>query len=100
MLLTIVSGQVWTKLSDADKKTFEAVLKEAAVESRPTRSPPSETKLVDDFATKYKKTVVKSDRVAFAQGVPEVPPRSRRHLGQGALRPAAGHQVEAVVAIG
>ena len=27
----------------------------------------SEQKLVDDFATKYKKTVVKSDRAAFQQ---------------------------------
>ena len=30
-LLTIVSGQTWNKLSDADKKIFEEVLKEAAV---------------------------------------------------------------------
>src|SRR5213075_1857353 len=33
MLLTIVSGQTWSKLSDADKKTFEVVFKEAAAKS-------------------------------------------------------------------
>ena len=33
MLLTIVSGQTWNKLSDADKKTFEAVLKEAGAKA-------------------------------------------------------------------
>jgi tripartite ATP-independent transporter DctP family solute receptor len=64
MLLTIVSGQTWGKLSDADKKTFETVFKEAA--SKATDDiVAAETKLVDDFATKYKKTVVKSDRAAF-----------------------------------
>jgi tripartite ATP-independent transporter DctP family solute receptor len=65
MLLTIVSGQTWSKLSDADKKTFEAVFKEAAAKATDDISV-AENKLVDDFATKYKKTVVKSDRVAFA----------------------------------
>jgi tripartite ATP-independent transporter DctP family solute receptor len=66
MLLTIVSGQTWAKLSDADKKTFEAVLKEAAAKATDDIVA-AETKLVDDFATKYKKTVVKSDRAAFAK---------------------------------
>jgi len=65
MLLTIVSGQTWNKLSDADKKTFETVFKEAAARATDDIAL-AETKLVDDFATKYKKTVVKSDRVAFA----------------------------------
>jgi tripartite ATP-independent transporter DctP family solute receptor len=65
MLLTIVSGQTWAKLSDADKKTFEAVLKEAAAKATDDIVA-AENKLVDDFATKYKKTVVKSDRAAFA----------------------------------
>jgi tripartite ATP-independent transporter DctP family solute receptor len=65
MLLTIVSGQTWNKLSDADKKTFETVFKEAAAKATDDIAL-AETKLVDDFATKYKKTVVKSDRVAFA----------------------------------
>ena len=64
MLLTIVSGQTWAKVSDADKKTFEAVFKEAATKATDDIVA-AETKLVDDFATKYKKTVVKSDRAAF-----------------------------------
>ena len=64
MLLTIVSGQLWTKLSDADKKTFEAVFREAAAKATGEIAA-SEIKLVDDFAGKYKKTVVKSDRAAF-----------------------------------
>jgi TRAP-type C4-dicarboxylate transport system substrate-binding protein len=65
MLLTIVSGQTWSKLSDADKKTFAAVFQEAAAKCTDDIAA-AEIKLVDDFATKYKKTVVKSDRAAFA----------------------------------
>ncbi len=65
MLLTIVSGQTWNKLSDADKKTFETVLTEAAAKATEEIAA-SEAKLVGDFATKYNKTVVKSDRAAFA----------------------------------
>jgi len=65
MLLTIVSGQTWNKLSDADKKTFETVFKEAAAKATDDIAA-AEIKLVDDFAGKYKKTVVKSDRAAFA----------------------------------
>jgi tripartite ATP-independent transporter DctP family solute receptor len=65
MLLTIVSGQTWGKLSDADKKTFETVFKEAAAKATDEIAA-AEIKLVDDFATKYKKTVIKSDRAAFA----------------------------------
>ena len=77
MLLTIVSGQTWGKLSDADKKTFETVFKEAASKATDEIAV-AETKLVDDFATKYKKTVVKSDRVAFAQAF------EKFHLGPDA----------------
>ena len=66
MLLTIVSGQTWSKLSDADKKVFETVLKDAAGKAT-AEIAASEAKLVDEFATKYKKTVVKSDRAAFAK---------------------------------
>ena len=66
MLLTIVSGQTWAKLSDADKRVFETVLKEAAAKATDDIVV-SEARLVDDFATKYKKIVVKSDRAAFAQ---------------------------------
>ena len=66
MLLTIVGGPTWGKLTDADKKTFEAVFKEAGQKATDDIVT-AEAKLVDDFTTKYKKTVVKSDRAAFAQ---------------------------------
>jgi tripartite ATP-independent transporter DctP family solute receptor len=66
MLLTIVSGQVWNKLSDADKKAFRDIFREAAVKATDEIAV-SEQKLVSDFETKYKKTVVKSDRAAFQQ---------------------------------
>lgn len=77
MLLTIVSGQTWAKLSDADKQAFEAVFREAAAKATDEIAA-SEAKLVDEFTTKYKKTVVKSDRVAFAKAFQKV------HLGPDA----------------
>jgi len=77
ILLTIVGGPTWSKLSDADKKTFEAVFKEAAAKATDDIAT-AEKKLVDDFATKYKKTVVKSDRVAFAKAF------EKFHLGPDA----------------
>jgi tripartite ATP-independent transporter DctP family solute receptor len=77
MLLTIVSGQTWNKLNDADKKAFEAIFKEAGAKATDEIAA-AEIKLVDDFATKYKKTVVKSDRVAFAQAF------QKFHLGPDA----------------
>ena len=64
MLLTIVGGPTWTKLSDADKKAFEDVFKEAAAKATEDIAA-AEQKLVDDFTTKYTKTVVKSDRAAI-----------------------------------
>jgi len=64
MLMTIVGGHVWGKLSAADKKAFEDVFKEAAEKSN-AEIARSEQQLVSDFATKYGKTVVKSDRAAF-----------------------------------
>ena len=64
MLLAIVGGHVWSKASDADKKVFETVFKEAAEKSN-AEIVKSEQQLVTDFATKYGKTVVKSDREAF-----------------------------------
>ena len=66
MLLTIVSGQVWSKLSDADKKAFQDIFREAAAKATDDIVA-AEAKLVGDFETKYKKTVVKSDRAAFQQ---------------------------------
>jgi tripartite ATP-independent transporter DctP family solute receptor len=64
MLFVIVGGHVWNKLSDADKKTFETVFREAAAKSN-AEIAASEQQLVSDFATKYGKTVIKSDRDAF-----------------------------------
>ncbi len=64
MLLAIVGGHVWNKLSDADKRVFESVFSEAAAKSN-AEIEQSEQRLVSDFATKYGKTVVKSDREAF-----------------------------------
>jgi tripartite ATP-independent transporter DctP family solute receptor len=62
-LLTIVGGPTWNKLSDADKKIFEDVLKQAA--ARATEEIiAAEQKLVADFA-KRGKEVVKVDRKPF-----------------------------------
>ena len=64
MLIAIVGGHVWTKLSDADKKAFETVFREAAEKSN-AEIAKSEQALVTEFSTKYGKTVVNSDRDAF-----------------------------------
>ena len=77
MLMTIVAGGVWNKLSDADKKSFEGIFKEAGAKATDEIAA-SETKLVDEFTTKYKKTVVKSDRAAFAKAF------EKFHLGPDA----------------
>src|SRR5260221_13355949 len=64
MLIAIVGGPVWSKLSDADKQTFEAGFREAA-EKANAEIGKSEQQLVGDFATKYGRTRVRSDRDAF-----------------------------------
>ena len=64
MLLAIVGGHVWNKLTDDEKKTFESVFREAAEKSN-AEIVKSEQALATDFASKYGKTVVKSDREAF-----------------------------------
>jgi len=64
MLLTIVGGQLWNKLSADDRKAFQAIFREAAAKATEEIAV-AEQKLVGDFETKYKKTVVKSDREAF-----------------------------------
>lgn len=64
MLLTIVSGSTWSKLSDADKSVFESVTREAAAKCTDDIVM-AENKLADLFSSQYKKTVVKSDRAAF-----------------------------------
>jgi tripartite ATP-independent transporter DctP family solute receptor len=64
MLIAIVGGHVWSKLSDADKKVFVDVFREAAEKSN-AEIAKAEQALVTDFASKYGKTVVHSDREAF-----------------------------------
>ena len=62
-LLTIVGGPTWNKLSDADKKTFDAVLKEAS--DRCTQEiVESEKKMAAEFE-KRGKTVARVDRKPF-----------------------------------
>jgi tripartite ATP-independent transporter DctP family solute receptor len=66
-LLTIVGAPTWKKLPDADKKTFEAVLKEAA--ERCTKEiVEKEKKLVAEFE-KRGKNVVRVDRKPFREAV-------------------------------
>ena len=66
-LLTIVSGVTWAKLSDADKKIFEAVFKEAAAKAS-DEIVAIEGRLADEFA-KRGKTVIKVDRAPFREAV-------------------------------
>lgn len=66
-LLTIIGGPLWAKLSDADKKTFTAVYREAAARAT-AEIIESEKKLMVDFA-KRGKTVVKVDRKPFIAAV-------------------------------
>lgn len=62
-LVTIVGGHVWGKMSDADKKVFEAVLNKAAANVT-DQIRASELKMADEFR-KMGKTVVEVDRAAF-----------------------------------
>jgi tripartite ATP-independent transporter DctP family solute receptor len=66
-LLTIIGGPLWTKLSDADKKTFTEVYREAAARAT-AEIVESEKKLAVDFAARGK-TVVKVDRKPFIAAV-------------------------------
>ena len=61
--MNFVAGGTWGKLSDADKKTFETVLKEAAARAT-TEIIDIEKKLGAEFE-KRGKTVVKVDRKPF-----------------------------------
>ena len=63
-LLTIIGGPTWNKLSDADKKTFEEVLREASAKAT-AEIVDSEKKLAAEMEGKYKKTVVRVDRKPF-----------------------------------
>ncbi len=66
-LLTIVGGHLWNKLSDADKKIFTEVLREAATRAT-VEIVDAEKKLTTDFA-KRGKTVIKVDRKPFLAAV-------------------------------
>src|SRR4051794_18388566 len=62
-LLSIVGAHVWSKLSDADKKTFEEVLSQAA--SKATDAIRAAEQKTADELRKLGKTVVDVDREAF-----------------------------------
>lgn len=66
-LLTIVGGPLWAKLSDADKKTFTAVFREASARAT-GEIVEAEKKLMGEF-TKRGKTVVMVDRKPFIAAV-------------------------------
>jgi len=66
-LLTIIGGPLWAKLSDADKKIFTEVYREAAARAT-AEIIESEKKLTTEFA-KRGKTVVKVDRKPFIAAV-------------------------------
>jgi tripartite ATP-independent transporter DctP family solute receptor len=66
-LLTIIGAPLWTKLSDADKKAFTAVFREAAARAS-GEIVEAEKKLAVDFA-KRGNTVVKVDRKPFIAAV-------------------------------
>jgi len=64
MLLVIVSGPLWSRLSLGEREVFQDVFREACAKAT-AEIAASEIRLVDEFAKKYGKTVVKSDRAAF-----------------------------------
>ncbi|MCX7893116.1 MAG: sialic acid TRAP transporter substrate-binding protein SiaP [Burkholderiales bacterium] len=67
-LLTIIGGPTWSKLSEADRKIFVEVFREAATRAT-NEIIENEKKLTTDFATKYGKQVVKVDRAPFKAAV-------------------------------
>ena len=66
-LITIVGGPTWNKLSDADKKIFDAVFKEAA--ARATAEIIEIEKRLGAEFEKRGKTVVRVDRTPFREAV-------------------------------
>jgi len=66
-LLTIIGGPLWSKLNDADRKTFTAVFQEAAARAT-GEIIDIEKRLMTDF-TKRGKTVVMVDRKPFMAAV-------------------------------
>ena len=66
-LLTVVSGQLWAKLSAEDKKIFNDVMQEAA-EKTGREIIAAETRLVDEFKKKGNNVIV-VDKNAFREAV-------------------------------
>jgi len=66
MLLVIVSGPLWSRLSLGEREVFQDVFREACAKAT-AEIAASEIRLVDEFAKKYGKTVVKSDRTASSR---------------------------------
>ena len=66
-LLTVISGQTWNKLSDADKKIFAEVTEEAA-DKAGREIAASEVRLVDEFKKKGNNVIV-VDKNAFRDAV-------------------------------
>jgi tripartite ATP-independent transporter DctP family solute receptor len=66
-LLTVISGQTWAKLSDADKKIFAEVTEEAA-DKAGREIAASEVRLVDEFKKKGN-NVITVDKNAFRDAV-------------------------------
>ena len=66
-LLTVVSGQLWAKLSDADKKTFTDVMQEAA-EKAGREIIASEVRLTEEFKKRGNNVIV-VDKNAFREAV-------------------------------
>ena len=66
-LLTVVSGQTWGKLSDADKKIFTEVMEEAG-DKAGREIAASEARLVDEFKKKGNNVIV-VDKNAFRDAV-------------------------------
>ena len=64
MLLVIVGGPLWNRLSMGERDIFQDVFREACAKAT-AEIAASETRLADEFAKKYGKKVVKSDRAAF-----------------------------------
>jgi tripartite ATP-independent transporter DctP family solute receptor len=69
-LLTIIGGPLWNKLSDADKKIFEAVFREAAATAT-AEIIVIEARMADEM-TKRGKTVIKVDRGPFREAVHKI----------------------------
>lgn len=66
MLLVIVSGPLWSRLSMGEREVFQVVFREASAKAT-AETAAAENRLAGEFAKKYGKTVVKSDRAAFKQ---------------------------------